>query len=161
MTWGAVIGGGVALIGGMLSSGGSGSSGAHSSTTTYDPYAPYRGAAAIQLQTLMKNPGSAADTSYGKAMTQAASRAMASQGYTGSGNALVAAADAGGRAYQQEFNNLSMLAGADQNPAYAQGMANNQSNYLQQQNNQMWGQIGSLVGNIFNQNPSNTTGTVI
>src|SRR5690606_27456023 len=35
-----------------------------------------------------------------------------SQGYTGSGNAMVAAADAGAAAYQQEFENLGMLSGA-------------------------------------------------
>src|SRR5690606_33120613 len=43
-----------------------------------------------------------------------AERVMAAQGYTGSGNALAAAADAGGAAYQQEFDNLAMLSGVGQ-----------------------------------------------
>jgi hypothetical protein len=132
-----------------MSGGGSSSSGASSNTSVYDPYAPYRGAAAQQLQSLMANPGNAANTSYGQAMQQAASRTMASQGYTGSGNALVASANAGGTAYQQEFNNLVTLSGAGQSPASAQAAANQQADYQQNQSNQMWGQIGNLVGNVF------------
>jgi len=144
MTWGLIGGAAVTLIGGALTSGGSG--GGSSNRSVYDPYAPYRGAAAIQLNNLMKNPGSAADSSYGKAMQQVAARTMAAQGYTGSGNALVASANAGGQAYQHEFNNLAMLSGAGQNPANAANAANQQYNYQQNQNNQMWGQIGSLFG---------------
>lgn len=149
MSWGIVASVGVGLVGNMLSSGGgsgSGSSGSSSQTGVYDPYAQYRPQAAQQLNTLMQNPGSAVDTSYGQAMQQGAARTMAAQGYTGSGNALVAAANAGGTAYQQEFNNLVTLSGAGQSPASAQAAANQQANYQQGQSNQMWGQVGQLVG---------------
>lgn len=153
MTWGAVIGAGVSLVGGALlgnGGGGGGGGGSSSSTTAYDPYAPYRGAAAQQLQQLMKNPSSIQQLPEYNADLQAAARTMAAQGYTGSGNALVAAANAGGQAYQQAFNNLALLSGAGQSPAAAQGAANQQADYLQQQQNLMWGQIGNTVGNIVN-----------
>lgn len=161
MSWGIVASVGVGLVGNMLSSGGSsgsGSSGSSSQTGVYDPYAQYRPAAAAQLNTLMQNPGSAANTSYGQAMQQAAARTSAAQGYTGSGNALVAAANAGGTAYQQEFNNLVTLSGAGQSPASAQSAANQQANYQQQQTNQMWGQAGQLAGSAVNNWNSSTAG---
>lgn len=152
MTWGAIGGAAVTLVGSKLLSGGSGghSSGASSATTAYDPYAPYRGQAAQQLQSLMSNPSSITQLPEYKAAMQAASRLMAAQGYTGSGNAAVAAAQAGGTAYQQAFNNLAMLSGANQNPAAGQAAANQQADYQQGQQNQMWGQIGSLVGHTIN-----------
>jgi hypothetical protein len=161
MSWGMVAAAGITVAGSMLSSGGGGgggSSGGSSSTQAYDPYAQYRPAAAKQLNTLMQNPGSAADTSYGRAMQQAAARTMAAQGYTGSGNAIVAAANAGGTAYQQEFNNLVTLAGAGQSPASAQAAANQQANYQQGQSNQMWGQVGQLVGSTVNNWGSSSAG---
>ena len=145
MVWAAVGAAAVTVVGGMLTKGGS-SGGGSASSGAYDPYAPYRGAAAQQLNSLMKDPSSAVNSGYGLAEQQAASRTMAAQGYTGSGNALVAAAQAGGNAYQQQFNNLAMLSGAGQSPASAAQAQNQQANYNQQQNNQMWGQIGGLVG---------------
>lgn len=148
MPWGVAASIGGSLIMGAMSGGGSSSSGSSSNTSVYDPYSQYRGAAAQQLQTLMKNPGDASNTSYGQAMGQAAQRLMAAQGYTGSGNAIVAAANAGGQAYQQEFNNLVTLSGAGQSPASAQSAANQQADYQQNQSNQMWGQVGNLVGNV-------------
>lgn len=159
MPFGALVGVGASLIGSALGGGGgSSSSGANSSTGVYDPYAQYRPAAAQQLNTLMQNPGSAANTSYGQAMSQAASRLMAAQGYTGSGNAVIAAANAGGTAYQQEFNNLVTLSGAGQSPANAQAAANQQADFQTQQNNQMYQGIGNLVGNIFGSNNSSGGG---
>lgn len=148
MPWGAAIGVGAQLLFGG-DSGGSASSGGSSQQQVYDPYAKYRGAAADKLNALMANPGSAIDTSYGQAMQTAASRTMAAQGYTGSGNALVAAANAGGTAYQQEFNNLVTLSGAGQSPAAAYSAANQQYDYNQNQQNQMYGQIGNTIGQIF------------
>ncbi len=79
-----------------------------------DPYAKYRDSAAQQLNNLMKDPSSIENSAVYKARLQAAERAAAAQGFTGSGNALVAAADAGASAYQQEFENLAMLSGAAQ-----------------------------------------------
>lgn len=151
MSWGLVGGAAVSVIGGaLLSKGGSKGGGGSSSVSGYDPYAPYRGDAAKKLNDLMADPSTLENLPEYKAQTQAAERTIASQGYTGSGNALVAAANAGGNAYQQAFNNLSMLAGAGQNPAYAQGAANQQANYQQQASNQMWGQIGGIAGNVIN-----------
>lgn len=106
-----------------------------------DPYAQYRPQAAQQLNSFVNNPNSydaVANSSVGMAYQQAAARTMAAQGYTGSGNALVAAANAGGQAYQQQFNNLATLAGANYNPAAAgQIGANNASNAYEQNNNTM------------------------
>lgn len=153
MAWGMIGAAGVTLVGSMLTSGGGGGGGGgggSSSTSAYDPYAQYRPAAAQKLNDLMNNPGSIQNLPEYQADMQAASRASAAQGYTGSGNALVAAANAGGQAYQQAFNNLSMLAGAGQSPALAQNAANQQANYQQQASNQMWGQVGSLAGQAIN-----------
>ena len=77
-----------------------------------DPFAEHRPHYADRLKKLVDDPSSIQDTATWRARLQAAERAMASQGYTGSGNALVAAADAGASAYQQEFENLGMLSGA-------------------------------------------------
>lgn len=79
-----------------------------------DPFAQYRPDYAARLSKLASDPSSIADTATYKARLQAAERTMAAQGYTGSGNALAAAADAGAAAYQQEFDNLAMLSGAAQ-----------------------------------------------
>lgn len=162
MTWGLVGAAAVTVVGGALLGGGSGSgsSGASSSTGVYDPYAQYRPQAAQQLNKLMTTPGSVQDLPSFQAEEQAASRTMAAQGYTGSGNALVAAANAGGTAYQQAFNNLSMLSGAGQSPASAQQAANQQANYQQGQSNQMWGQIGGIAGQVINSFSNNSSPTI-
>ena len=79
-----------------------------------DPFAEHRGAYADRLNALTSDPSSIENTAAYRARLQAAERAMASQGYTGSGNALAAAADAGGMVYQQELENLMALSGAVQ-----------------------------------------------
>lgn len=153
MSWGLVGSAAVGVVGSALLGGGgkgSSSSGANSSTAAYDPYAQYRGAAATKLNSLMSDPNSLTQLPEYQAQMQAASRTMAAQGYTGSGNALVAAAQAGGNAYQQAFNNLAMLSGANQNPAAAQSAANQQANYQQGQINQTAGQLGNIAGNVIN-----------
>jgi len=161
MTWGLVGAAAVTVVGGYLSKDkGGGSSGSSSQTAAYDPYAQYRPAAATKLNDLMNNPDTLQNLPEYKADMQAASRTMAAQGYTGSGNALVAAANAGGQAYQQAFNNLSMLAGAGQSPAAAQSAANQQANYQQQANNQMWGQIGNVAGQAINGFTNSSTGNI-
>lgn len=156
MSWGMVGAAAVTVVGGYLSSKkkGSGSSGSSSSTSVYDPYAQYRPQAASQLNQLMTDPNYLQTLPEYQAQLQAASRTMAAQGYTGSGNALVAAAQAGGNAYQQAFNNLALLSGAGQSPAAAQSAANQQANYQQGQNNQMWGQIGNIAGQVINNSGS-------
>lgn len=85
-----------------------------------DPFAEYRPAFAKQLMELKSpDPTKIQDTNLYKARLQAAERQLASQGYTGSGNALAAAAEVGGEVYQQELENymkkidqLSILSGA-------------------------------------------------
>lgn len=162
MVWAAIGAAAVTVVGGALMSGGSGGgagSSGNSNPAAYDPYSQYRPAAAQQLNALMKDPSSAVNSGYGLAEQQAASRTMAAQGYTGSGNALVAAANAGGQAYQQEFNNLSMLSGAGQSPASAMQASNQQANVQQGQTNQMWGQIGGLVGQGINAYNNSSNGS--
>lgn len=149
MTWGMIGGAAVSVIGGALLSkhgGGGGSTPSAQQQQVYDPYAPYRGAAAQKLNALMADPSTLTSLPEYQAQMQAASRAMAAQGYTGSGNALVAAANAGGQAYQQAFNNLAMLSGAGQSPAYGASAAEQGNLAGQQMQNQMWGQIGKAVG---------------
>jgi hypothetical protein len=150
MTWGYIGAAAITVVGSALSKKHGASSGA------YDPYAPYRAGAAKQLQQLMANPDYLQQLPEYKADLMAASRTSASQGYNGSGNALTAAASAGGQAYQQAFSNLALLSGAGQSPANAAAMANQQANYQQQQNNQMWGQLGGIAGNLINNYTQNT-----
>lgn len=151
MSWGMVGGAAVSVVGGyLLNKGKDKGGGSSASGGAYDPYAKYRDAAAQKLNTLMNDPTSIQQLPEYKAQMQAASRTIAAQGYTGSGNALVAAAQAGGNAYQQAFNNLAMLSGAGQNPAAAASAADSQANYEQSQQNQAWGQIGNLAGNVIN-----------
>jgi hypothetical protein len=79
-----------------------------------DPFAEHRGTYADRLNALASDPSSIENTSLYRARLKAAERVMAAQGYTGSGNALAAAADAGGSVYQQELENLMALSGAVQ-----------------------------------------------
>lgn len=88
-----------------------------------DPYAQYRPDAAVKLNALVNDPSKITETAEYKARQQAVARQLAAQGYTGSGNALIAAADAAGESYQQAFSNLSMLAGAGQAPGGGYGNA--------------------------------------
>lgn len=99
-----------------------------------DPYKAYRGDAANRLNTLMADPSSIQDSAEYKARIQSTQRQLAAQGYTGSGNALVEAAEAGGGAYQQAFNNLAMLSGANATPGggYATALQSSQNNSAQQ-----------------------------
>lgn len=159
MSWGAVAGAAVSVVGGYIASKKS-KGGASASGGAYDPYGPYRDAAAQKLNALMEDPRSLSALPEYQARQQAAARLMASQGYTGSGNALVAAANAGGDAYQQAFSNLSTLAGAGQSPATAASAADAQANVQQQQSNQMWGQIGGLVGRGIDAWQSRGSGTM-
>src|SRR5574337_466953 len=157
MAWGLVASAGIGLVGSMLTSDSGGSTSTNSPTPqVYDPYGPYRGQAAQQLNELMKNPNSISNLPEYSAALTAAGRASASQGYNGSGNALVAAAMAGGQVYQQAFNNLALLSGAGQSPAQAKAASSSQADYNQQMNNQMWGQIGNTVGQVVNNLGSNT-----
>lgn len=159
MAWAAIGAAAVGVVGSYLTSDhGGGGGGSGESAQIYDPYAPYRGAAAEKLNALMADPTTIQNLPEYQARMQAASRLMASQGYTGSGNALVAAANAGGIAYQDAFANLAQLSGATQNPATGAGMAQQEADYNQQQRNQMWGQIGNLAGNVISHYTSGNNG---
>lgn len=81
-----------------------------------DPFREYRPKYAEQLDKLMSDPSSITKTPEYKARLDAAARQMAAQGYTGSGNAIIEAANAGGAAYQQAFQNLGQLSGAGVTP---------------------------------------------
>jgi hypothetical protein len=135
-----------------------------------DPYREYREGAAQKLNALMENPDSIKDSPEYKARVQAAERLMASQGYTGSGNALVEVANAGGTAYQQAFSNLAMLSGAGQAPGggYGAALSANQasndsklSGYAGIINNV--GNLASTIGSRFNQpasQPASSSGGI-
>ena len=138
---------GVGLASSLFGGGGGSSPSPSGNPSYYDPYAPYRGAAATQLNNLMANPSSITSSPTYQAMMQAAQRQSAAQGYTGSGNALAAAASAGGQAYQQQFNNLAMLSGANTSPSVGAGAAANANAYNQQNNQNSWIQLASLFGN--------------
>lgn len=90
-----------------------------------DPFGPHRGKYAEQLDKLMSDPSSITSTPEYKARLDAAARQMAAQGYTGSGNAILEAANAGGAAFQQAFQNLGQLSGAGVTPGggYDQALA--------------------------------------
>lgn len=113
-----------------------------------DPFAEHRPYYADQLKALTDDPSKIKDTATYKARLMAAERTMASQGYTGSGNAMVAAADAGAAAYGQEMEYLMALSGATQGlgaraSAYgtaAGAMGNANDNYL--------GAIGGIGNSI-------------
>jgi hypothetical protein len=85
-----------------------------------DPFAPYRGGYAQQLQQLMANPSSVTSLpGYQAGLGQAEqtlTRQSASQGLTGSGTTAAALANLGanyqGQFFQQQLQNLSGLAGA-------------------------------------------------
>lgn len=132
-----------------------------------DPFAEHRGTYADRLNQLTADPSSIENSAAYRARLQAAERAMAMQGYTGSGNALAAAASAGGDVYQQELENLMALSGAVQGlgarasaygtAAGAIGGAND--NYL----NSLSGLGNSIVGigGLFGGNKSGSTNSAV
>lgn len=131
-----------------------------------DPFKQYRGKYAEQLDKLMTDPSSITSTPEYKARLDAAARQMAAQGYTGSGNAILEAANAGGAAYQQAFSNLGQLAGAGVTPgggydqalaAQSEGSAQKLSAYAGVANN--LGNLALTAGQRFNQaaTPSSTS----
>ena len=130
-----------------------------------DPYKEYREDAAKRLNALVADPSSIKDTASYKARMQAAERTLAAQGYTGSGNAIIEAANAGGAAYQQEFDMLARLAGVDTGLQSAAGIGstslgvnqNASDNYLSAIAG-VGNNIGNLAGLIFNRPVASTGG---
>jgi hypothetical protein len=129
-------------IGGALNSiFGSGDSQVMSANpATYDPYAPYRAQAATQLNQLMSNPSMAYSMPGFSSMMQQGQRSvnagMAATGQLQSGAEQSALQQVGmntaNQYYNQMFNQLSMLSGANQSP-YNGAMAAQQAGYLNQQ----------------------------
>lgn len=153
MVWAAVGAAAITVVGGYMTakSNQKSNKALSQAAAKQDPYGPYRDAAALKLNSLMDDPSKITDTAEYKARQTAASRTMAAQGYTGSGNALAAAAEAGGNSYQQAFNNLAMLSGA----GVAPGQGAVQAAMGQSQNNQnamnTYGQLANgLVGSGIN-----------
>lgn len=133
-----------------------------------DPFKQYRPKYAEQLDKLMSDPSSITSTPEYKARLEAAQRQLAAQGYTGSGNAIVEAANVGGQAYQQAFQNLSMLSGAGSATpgagydsalaANSEGNAQKLSAYAGVANN--LGNLALTAGQRFNKTATtNTSGT--
>lgn len=85
---------------------------AKSAQAAADPFAPNRGQYAEQLNKLMADPSSITETPEYKARLEAVARTLASQGYAGSGNMAIEAANAGGAAFQQAYDRLAVLSGA-------------------------------------------------
>src|SRR5690606_21608400 len=97
-----------------------------------------------------KDPSSIVDTAEYRARMQAASRAVAAQGYSGSGNALVAAAEAGASVYQQAFDNLARLSGADVGVQSRAGVASASIGANQNSSDNYLSSIAGVGNNISN-----------
>ncbi len=81
-----------------------------------DPFGPYRAQYANELAALRANPNNVTKLPGYKAGLDAVERKMASQGYVGSGNMMLALHDYGGKAYDAEVGRLAELAGANMRP---------------------------------------------
>lgn len=112
-----------------------------------DPFREYRDKYAKRLDALMADPSSIKDTPEYKSRLEAASRQLAAQGYTGSGNAVVEAANAGGVAFQQAFQNLSQLSGAGVAPG---GGYDTAMNAMSEGNAQRLSAIAGVGNNLSN-----------
>jgi hypothetical protein len=90
-----------------------------------NPNAPYQAQYAQQLAALQANPNSITSMPGYQAGLQANERALASQGMTGSGNAMAELQNYGGNFYQQQLSNLQglMMAGNPATGASAQAQA--------------------------------------
>ena len=136
---GIAVGANALLGGGGGSGGGGAASGAGS--TTYDPYSPYRGEAASQLNSLMNNPSAAMSTpgyqQQLQAGTQASQRGAAATGQLQSGGEQAALGQIGQNTFGSYYNsmlaNLMQMSGATQNPASAAQAAQQGSGMVQQQ----------------------------
>lgn len=81
-----------------------------------DPFGPQRAQYAARLNSLYANPSQVENLPGYKAGLDAVERKMASQGYLGSGNMMLALHDYGGRMFDNEAARLAELAGAGMRP---------------------------------------------
>ena len=147
---------GVATVG-LINNMTSGNTGP-SSQGQSDPYGPYRGQAANQLNSLVNNPSQALSAP-GFQQTlqqgqQTVNRGMAATGQLQSGAEQSALQSLGQNTFSSYYNaqlaNLMQLSGASQNPAAA-GLAQSQAATLAQ--NRTWqnaNQASSAIGGLFN-----------
>lgn len=112
-----------------------------------DPFRKYRPQYATKLNELMSDPSQIQNTPEYKARIQSVQRQLAAQGYTGSGNALVEAAEASGAVYQQAFSNLAMLSGAATTPG---GGYNNATQTMQNGSAQSINDRMGIANNLSN-----------
>ena len=129
-----------------------------SSQSQSDPYGPYRGQAANQLNSLVNNPSQALSAP-GFQQTlqqgqQTVNRGMAATGQLQSGAEQSALQSLGQNTFSSYYNaqlaNLMQLSGASQSPAAA-GLAQSQAATLAQ--NRTWqnvNQASSAIGGLFN-----------
>jgi hypothetical protein len=168
-TIGSVVGiatGANSLFGGGGSSGGGGG---NVSQGTYDPYGPYRGQAASQLNQLMNNPSLAmAQPGYQQQLQQGqeqSQRGAAATGMLQSGAEASALQSQGQNTFASYYNsqlaNLMQLSGASQAPAAA-GLAQQQAASAAQARqygaiNQITSGLGGLAGSSLFNSPNQTT----
>lgn len=115
-----------------------------------DPYAPYRDDAAKKLNALIADPSKISETATYKARQKAAERLMASQGYSGSGNAIMAATDAAAQSYQQEFQNLAALSGATDGLGNAAGVYGSSTGATSNANDNTLSSYAGVANNLTN-----------
>lgn len=143
-------------ISGLFGGGGGGGGGSAPSPQNADPFQPYRGGFASQLQQFMTNPNAiTSDPSYQFRYNQgleALQRGMTSQGMMGSGNLLASLENYGQNSASQEFqaqySRLAQLSGADQSPAagYQAQLAGQQQRYNQGQAG--WSAVAQGLGSL-------------
>lgn len=108
-------------------------------------FGPYRAQYAAQLNQLMQNPSQIQNTPGYQAAIQAVERQMGAGGQLGGGMEAAALGQIGGQLFQQQFNNLSSLSGANINPA----VASNALLQAQQMGSQATGQMGSALASLW------------
>ena len=108
-------------------------------------FGPYRAQYADQLNALMKNPSQIQNTPGYQAALQVVERQMGAGGQLGGGMEAAALGQIGGQLFQQQFNNLSSLSGANINPS----VASNALLQAQQMGSQATGQMGSALASLW------------
>jgi len=163
MTFGAIAGAAVSVVGGALLSSGSSSS----ASAAADPFASQRPQYQAQLQSLMANPSSVTSTpgyqfqlQQGLQATQAtnAARGLGSSGMNDAAQTQYAEGLASST-YQQDFNNLALLSGATTGSPAAASQA------ITAGNASAAAGLGTIAGGIgkavtaYNNQPAATTDT--
>ena len=136
-------------------------------TCALDPYAPYRANAAKQLQELMANPSSVTSLPgyqfQQQSGTQNTEMQLANRGLINSSAEQAALSkfnqNLASSYYNDEFNRLAKLSGADQNPYNAALAGVKQGNDVTTSNNQNIGAGLTALTNIYNGwNKNNNSG---